>query len=177
VGSTPTGAFSQARYGRASGARRPVLARGGRRRVFRAWVMTIGRVTMRLAQRIEHQTKDLAVTGSTPVPPRGRKPAPTRPEEGGPTSDRPPAGVCRRFVRLASPLLAARPSAMQCADTEFAGHGPNGRGCSATRAGSSPATTSRAEAALPPEATRILKRHSALVRVIAAGSAPDGLFD
>ena len=36
--------------------------------MFRTWVLTEGRVKPRLAQWVEHQTMNLAVTGSTPVP-------------------------------------------------------------------------------------------------------------
>ena len=52
----------------------------GSKEAFHAW----------LAQLAEHQTKDLAVTGSTPVPPTaGCEPAPPWPEGGGRLTDRP----------------------------------------------------------------------------------------
>ena len=124
----------------------------------------------------EHQLGKLAVTGSTPVPPRGRKPAPTRPEGGGPTSDRPPAariGVSfdtrpRGWQHVRAPCSAwiPLPRAIGQAAVDVRRLAP----------GLAPATTSRTEAAVQPTATRMLKRHSALVRVIAAGSAARRLF-
>jgi hypothetical protein len=71
--------------------------------------------------------------------------------------------------------VAARPSAMQCVDTAFTGLRQAAVNVRQLVLGLALATTSRAETAVPPSATWMLKRHSALVRVIAAGPAAQRL--
>ena len=71
VGSTPTGvlceAFLKQDAAPPSGARRPVLARGGWRCAFRGRVLACDGVT-KVSSMVEHQTLNLAVMGSTPIP-------------------------------------------------------------------------------------------------------------
>ena len=147
-------------------------------------------VSTRLAQWVEHQTVNLAVTGSTPVPtPQAENLLPTRPEGGGPMCDRPPAaerpaargfradcswGSARRNRRpRRSRLSAWQHGRVPCSawiplSPAFGKRqrmsGNSRRGLPRRR---------RAGRNLPcrRKAMWMLKRHSALVRVIAAGSA------
>ena len=50
-----------------SGQRRTGPSLAIRLNVFRTWVLTMA-MSLRLAQKAEHQIEDLEVTGSTPVP-------------------------------------------------------------------------------------------------------------
>lgn len=70
---------------------------------------------------------------------------------------------------------AARPSAMQCADTASTGLRQAATDVRRLASGLAPAAASPTEAAVPPKATSMLKRHSAFVRVIANGSAAQRL--
>jgi hypothetical protein len=80
----------------------------------------------------------------------------------------------RRKPGTPSPL-AARPSAMQCVDTASTGLLQAAADVGRLAPGLAPVATSPMEAAVPPKATLMLKRHSALVRVIAAGPAAQRL--
>ena len=125
----------------------------------------------------EHQTKDLAVTGSTPVPrPQAEHLLQRGPREAG-----------QRVIghrRSVSPFRSTRAlRGWQHVRVPCSAWIPlppaTGQAAVDVRrlaSGLAPATTSRTEAAVRPMATWMLKRHSALVRVIAAGSAARRLF-
>ena len=102
--------------------------------------------------------------------------------------DRPPAGQRPAALRILGRLplgqfpeesasqearrrVAARPSAMQCVDTAFTGLGQAAVDVRRITSGLASATIGRTDAAVPPKAMWMLKRHSALGRVIAAGPA------
>ena len=67
--------------------------------------------------------------------------------------------------------VATRPRAMQCVDTASTSLRQTAKDAWRLAPGLCPAATSPAETAVPPQAMWMLKRHSALVRVIVAGSA------
>ncbi len=141
---------------------------------------------------VEHQTVNLAVAGSTPVPrpqaenllqaARGRRAnvrsatgerAAGGVEESGPS---PSSGSRRNRRKLGTPSrVAARATAMQCVDTASTGLRQAATDVGRLASGLAPAATSPMEVAVPPKATLMLKRHSAFVRVIAASSAAQRL--
>ena len=91
AGSTPAGVSLEARFRCRLGQRRPDPSCRIWVGVFRTWILT-RTMSLRLAQWKEHQTMNLAVTGSTPVPnpadlrelaPPGAKASTSRPEGGG----------------------------------------------------------------------------------------------
>ncbi len=156
-------------------------------------------VSTRLAQWIEHQTVNLAVAGSTPVPtpqadqrpatnagrrcPAGqrvighRRPASDGDEDSGPTAHwgssrrnrRPRKHTVVRWQHGRVPCSAWIPLSPASGKRQrMPGDSPQGFG---------PSATSPAETAASPQAMRMLKRHSALVRVIAAGSAAQRLYE
>lgn len=104
--------------------------------------------------------------------------------------DRPPAGERPGALRILGRLsigdglseesaswearddpVAARPNAMQCVDTAFIGLGQPAGDVRQFASGLASATISRTDAAVPPKARWMLKRHSAFGRVIAVGPA------
>ncbi len=145
---------------------------------------------VRLAQWLEHQTVNLAVTGSTPVPtPQAENLPPSGPREAGQRvigHQRPatggaedsgqsvPWGGFRRNRRLARHAAAewqhGRVPCSAWIPLPLAS-GKRQRMPGDSPQGFAPAATSQAETAVPPQAMWMLKRHSALGRVIAAGSA------
>ena len=104
-------------------------------------------------------------------PPAGERPAASR-IPGSPPIGRLPeeSAPARHALRV-----AALPSAMQCVDTASTGLLQAAADVRRLASGLAPAATSPTEAAVPPKATSMLKRHSAFVRVIASGSAAQRL--
>ena len=77
-----------------SGQRRTVPSVAIRHRVFRTWDLT-RTMSLRLAQWGEHQTEDLEVTGSTPVPTTNESAVDRQTQKASQRSGPREAGICR----------------------------------------------------------------------------------
>jgi hypothetical protein len=107
-------------------------------RVFRTWTLTkaMVRSTSRLAQWVEHQTDNLAVTGSTPVPQPGEslRRARLRPQQAqGWQTGRSVHRTRRHSLRRENGASGNTNEAMQCVDTAVAHAAFDGRGSASPR--------------------------------------------